>query len=90
MSQLIEDCATGENYIYCPGSSCSYIQDNIQEILDKTLVNWNKKYYLIVNGTNDITFGTACSATEEVITSSPCCALPTKGQPIIITLQICG
>ena len=93
IAQLIEDCAEG-GYIQCPtGNSCTHVQRIIENILNNTLEQWNKEYYLtITTSQGDVLdpFGRADPCPGEKITSSPCCTLPTGAGPLDVKLEICS
>jgi len=99
ISQLLEDCADGGN-IPCPtGNSCSQAEEAIEQILAKTLDEWNKEYYMTVKVAKDTIAGPFGNILKEdipqqcpgeKITSSPCCILPTGAGQMIINLDICG
>ncbi|MEE9525084.1 MAG: hypothetical protein V3V78_00575 [Candidatus Woesearchaeota archaeon] len=89
ISALLIDCAES-SLEQCSGMNhCTYVKQEIQEILNSTLDKWNRKYYLTVNtDTTQIAIGEECSG--EKTTSQPCCILPTKYKPVKINLDICN
>ena len=83
------------NTMTCPKesglTSCDHAEMLTQQILENTLEEWNKDYYLTIKTENINVipaFGSACPG--EKITSSPCCILPTGAGPMIVNLDICG
>ena len=93
IGQLLIDCAKGPYVLDCPGNinSCDYAGKTINDILDSTLAEWNKTYYLAANISNRnlLKLGNECKG--EKASSAPCCILPVSGnEQLTINLDICS
>jgi len=48
MTTLIQDCAEGGNIECRGGSSCAFVQNEVADIFEDTLLRWNKEFEFIV------------------------------------------
>lgn len=84
LRKLLEECTL------VGGDSCSISQDIIDEMLEETLLKWNKDYYFTISGSPDveqISSGSSCKGEREA-KEHP---VPVKpGFDITLRLAICG
>lgn len=89
IEELIADCAT-EKRIVCEGnSSCKYVNKTLNLFLKETLIKWNKKFNLTIEGIpeENISFEQGCNR-DKVSTIHPIVLWPYPGT-INIKLDIC-
>ena len=95
LTQLLQDCAAyggypGGGLIECGNGqkSCDYVYDAVQEILDKTLDEWNKEYNLAAD-LAEISFSSGSCLGERQTKIYPI-PVPELDEPMILRLDICG
>ncbi len=98
MTELLQDCVSGESII-CPdggNSSCDYVMNTIEGMLNSTLGEWKTEYDFrvywdvdfrtIADNTKNFTVG--CKTPERETKHYP---IPTDiGSTLIVRLAICG
>lgn len=90
---LFRDCAI-TNEIVCDDGftrSCEYLQETLQEILDKTLTHWGKDFYFNSTETDTnypggIGFGSPCPGAFD----SKFYPIQAHGRTVVVTLEVCG
>jgi len=92
MKELLQDCALTGGSTNCFGlSSCDYVSDQIEILLNNTLAKWKKDYYFTISGAPDvekISFGNECLDCEREAKIQPVVVRP--GFEIELRLDIYG
>lgn len=89
ITELLQDCSHG-NSIFCGSmSSCEYVEETTDEILNKTLGEWKMEYEFVVYKQKSepiIELGKPCQGEKK----SKHFFIPTSSGTVTVRLEVCG